>query len=49
MGFPNVNHKELHTIAVFGVQIFEAHGPSYKGLSGKTAEYQRNGFIPAEV
>jgi len=49
MGFPNVDHKELDPIAVFGVQILEAHGLSYKGFSSEAAEYQRNGFIPAEV
>jgi hypothetical protein len=49
MGFPNVDHKELHPIAIFGVQILEAHGLAYKGFSSEAAEYQRNRFIPAEV
>jgi len=49
MGFPNVDHKELHAIAIFGVQILEAHGLSYEGLSSEAAEYQRNWFFPAEV
>ncbi len=49
MGFPNVDHEELDAITVLGIQIMEAHGPSYKGRSSKTAEYQRNGHFPAEV
>ena len=49
MGFPNVDHKELDAITVLGIEIMEAHGPPYKGLSSETAEYQRNGLVPSEV
>ncbi len=49
MSFPNVDHKELDTITVLSVQVLEAHGLSYKGLSGEAAEDQRNRLFPAKV
>ncbi len=49
MSFPNVDHKELDAIIVFSVQVFEAHGLSYKGFSGEATENQGNRLFAAKV
>jgi hypothetical protein len=45
----NIDDDKLHLLAIFFVEIAQAHDLAHKGRSGKAAKDQRNGLEAAKV